>query len=185
MDSNFHHECDSIHAWDIIDGFHASITPESEAGCGAAPLREPVVKSDADLARSALMAIEQHGRVAAGEVSGVVRNGWLILEGAVPGQHEKRSFAAAVQHLDGIRGVSNNIAIESELLRRRVHEKITETLAQDTRFGAHRVVVTVSDKTVILSGCVRSDTERAAAEAAARSVAPTVSVANRVRVAAR
>ena len=123
---------------------------EIEAGAGVDN------SSDDDLARLARLAIERNAFLAAGKVRPAVRNGWLILVGEVEGPIQKRMAEDAVRDLDGIRGVSNNILIESDALAQRVGRKIDEAFVRSALFSAHHISITASDHKIILSGCVRS-----------------------------
>jgi osmotically-inducible protein OsmY len=137
--------------------------------------------SDADLVQSALSSIEQHAHLPAGKVRRVVRNGWLILEGEVERRPQRRAAEDAVKALNGIRGFSNNILIESEAMAVRVSQKIDEMLVRTARLSAHRISVTACDHKIILSGCVRSSAEREEAEMAAWAVRGVAYVVNRIR----
>jgi osmotically-inducible protein OsmY len=90
----------------------------------------------------------------------------------------------AVRDLDGIRGVSNNILIESDALAQRVGRKIDEAFVRSAVFSAHRVSITAYDHKIILSGCVRSLVESEEAEMAAWAVPGVAQVVNRLRATA-
>ena len=90
----------------------------------------------------------------------------------------------AVRDLDGIRGVSNNILIESDALAQRVGQKIDEAFVRSALFSAHHISITASDHKIILSGCVRSVVERDEAEMAAWAVPGVAQVVNRLRATA-
>jgi osmotically-inducible protein OsmY len=137
--------------------------------------------SDAYLAQSALAAIERNALLPAGKVRPVVRNGWLILVGEVENPVQKRTAEENVRGLSGIRGVSNNILIESDALAQRVTQKIDELFVRNARLSAHRISITACDHRIILSGCVRSLIEREEAEMAAWTVPGVAHVVNRLR----
>jgi osmotically-inducible protein OsmY len=140
--------------------------------------------SDAKLAQSALSAIERNALLPAGKVRSVVRNGWLILVGEVEKPIQKRTAEEAVRGLNGIRGVSNNILIESEAMAQRVAQKIDEMFVRNARLSAQRISITACDHKIILSGCVRSAVEREEAEMAAWTVPGVAYVVNRLRATA-
>ena len=148
---------------------------EIEAGAGVDN------SPDDDLARLARLAIERTAFLAAGKVRPAVRNGWLILVGEVEGPIQKRMAEDAVRDLDGIRGVSNNILIESDALAQRVGRKIDEAFVRSALFSAHHISITASDHKIILSGCVRSLVESEEAEMAAWAVPGVAQVVNRLR----
>jgi osmotically-inducible protein OsmY len=137
--------------------------------------------SDADLAQSALSAITRTELVPVGCVRPIVRNGWLILEGEVEGPLQKRAAEDAIRGLNGIRGMSNNILFESEVMAQRVSKSIDETFTRSARLSAHRIAVTARNHTIILSGAARTDAEREEAETAAWGVPGVAEVVNRIR----
>jgi osmotically-inducible protein OsmY len=137
--------------------------------------------SDVELAQSAMAVIRRNAHLPPGKVRLVVRNGWLLLEGEVEGQTQKRLAEEAVRGLNGIRGMSNNILIESEVMAQRVSQKIDETFVRSARLSANRISVTARDHQIILSGAVRSVEERAEAETAAWAVPGVAQVVNRIR----
>jgi osmotically-inducible protein OsmY len=138
--------------------------------------------SDTDLVQSAISAVERTAVVPAGKVNPVVRDGWLILDGAVEAPYQKRAVVEAIRHLNGIRGFSDNLLIESDLIARDVGQKIAEVFAFSALLTSHRISVTVHDHKVILSGMARSIAERDEAEAAAWAVPGVAAVINRIEV---
>jgi osmotically-inducible protein OsmY len=131
-----------------------------------------------ELARSAL---GRQALVPANKVRVVVRNAWLLLEGEVEARVQRQAAEEAVKGLPGIRGVSNNILIESEVMAQRVSQKIDEAFIRNARLSASRISVTASNHKIILSGSVRSGLERQEAETAAWTVRGVSDVVNRIR----
>jgi len=139
--------------------------------------------SDIELAESVRAAMKRHKLLPFAKVRAVVRNGWLILDGEVENPGQKRSVEEAIKGLNGIRGISNNILIESEAIAQRVTRKINEAFIRGARLSAHRISVTARDHKVTLCGSVRSLIEREEAEAAAWAVPGVAEVVNRLRTA--
>ncbi|HEY4043265.1 MAG TPA: BON domain-containing protein [Rhodopila sp.] len=139
------------------------------------------VCSDAELALVALAAIRRSALIAPGKVRSTVRNGWLTLEGEVEEAVQKRAAEVAVRALNGIRGITNNIVIQSEVMAHRVAEKIDEMFVRSARLSASRISVAARDHQIVLSGFVRSGEERSEAETAAWSVSGVAEVVNRIR----
>jgi osmotically-inducible protein OsmY len=145
----------------------------------AAPMESRL--SDAGLAESARTALGRHALVPADKVRAVVRNGWLLLDGEVGARVQRQAAEDAVKRLQGIRGVSNNILIESDVMAQRVSRKIDEAFIRNARLNASRISVTASNDKIILSGSVRSGVEREEAETAAWTVRGVAHVVNRIR----
>lgn len=141
--------------------------------------------SDAALTQVAASALEREALVPTGKVRPVVRGAWLILEGEVEVRTQRQAAEDAVRGLCGIRGVSNNIQIESEVMAHRVSRKIDEALLRNARLNANRISVTASNHKIILCGSVQSRSERAEAEAAAWGVRGVADVVNRIRATGR
>jgi osmotically-inducible protein OsmY len=157
---------------------HATGTGEASGGAlGADSL------SDADLVQSALSALKRNTLVPAGKIRPVARDGWLTLDGAVEAPYQKRAVADTIRRLNGIRGFSNNIAIESDLIARHVGQQIAKAFTLNALLSSHRILITVHDHKVVLSGSARNVDERAEAEVAAWAVPGVAAVINRIRVA--
>jgi osmotically-inducible protein OsmY len=136
---------------------------------------------DASLAQLAFSALGRHPLIPVGKVRPVVRNTWLILEGEVETRVQRQAAEDAAKGLPGIRGISNNILIASEVMAQRVGRKIDEAFIRNARLSASRISVTASNQKIILSGSVRSRVEREEAEAAAWTVDGVAHVVNRIR----
>jgi osmotically-inducible protein OsmY len=137
--------------------------------------------SDAQLAELASSALGQNALVPTDKVRSVVRNAWLILEGEVEARIERQAAEDAVRGLPGIRGVSNNILIESEIMAQRVSRRIDEAFIRNARLSASRISVSACNHKIILSGSVRSGVEREEAERAAWGAPGVAYVVNRIR----
>jgi osmotically-inducible protein OsmY len=137
--------------------------------------------SDASLAELAVQALGQNALVPTAKVRPVVRNAWLILEGEVDARLQRQAAEDAVRDLPGIRGVSNNILIESEIMAQRVSRRIDEAFISNARLRANRISVSACNHKIILSGSVRSGVEREEAETAAWGAPGVAQVVNRIR----
>jgi osmotically-inducible protein OsmY len=131
-------------------------------------------RSDADIARSAVNALEWNTYIPHDRIKVKVQKGWVTLEGTVEWQYQKEVAANAVRHLVGVKGVTNLIGVKS-VASANVKEKIENALKRSAEVDAQRITVeTVGDK-VTLWGSVHSFAERKEVERAAWS-APGVSV---------
>ncbi|HEX2939913.1 MAG TPA: BON domain-containing protein [Rhodopila sp.] len=145
----------------------------------SAPTRQTV--SDADLTERVCAIL--HPSLNQGElVSATVRAGWLILQGEVETAAQKRSIEQLVRPIKGVRGISNNIMLVSEVLVQRVQESVERQFVFNARRRANRIIVSVQDRRIILSGHVSYALDRDEAETAARRVPGIRSVTNRIRV---
>lgn len=140
--------------------------------------------SDTDLVQAVLSALKWNAAVPADKIKPIVRDGWLTLEGKVEWFYQKRAAEDAVRPLEGIRGVTNNVIIESNVVPQQVSQKITEALTRNAQLDARRISVIAHDHKVTLSGSVRLWDERDAAETAAWAAPGVTAVENHIRVTA-
>ena len=67
-------------------------------------------RSDAEIAKDAVHALQSHRNVP-GAVTVTVRDGFITLEGSVEWNDQRSAAESTVQHLKGVKGVSNAIYI--------------------------------------------------------------------------
>lgn len=113
-------------------------------------------KTDEEIANSVLSALKSRWDVPKDKVTIKVEDGWITLEGELPWNYQKEAAKSAINHLSGVKGVTNNIKIKSA-----THDAIEK---QDVIDAIHRswsvddmdIDVEVSGTTVSLSGTVGS-----------------------------
>lgn len=71
----------------------------------------PEQHRDADVARAALDALCFTVPVPSERIRVTVDNGWVVLEGEVDGEDQKRAAASAVKSLAGVKGVINSLTV--------------------------------------------------------------------------
>lgn len=124
-------------------------------------------RTDAEIARAALDALAVNVSVPSDTVKISVHDGWITLEGQVPTWYQKNTAEEALIHMRGVKGISNNVAVRSQISVRDVQRKITAALHRRAQLDAKKISVTASDGTVTLEGEVESWNERSEAEFAA------------------
>ncbi len=113
-------------------------------------------KTDEEIASSVLSALKSRWDVPKDKVTIKVEDGWITLEGELPWNYQKDAAKSAINHLSGVKGVTNDIKIKSA-----THDAIEK---QDVIDAIHRswsvddmdIDVEVSRTTVTLSGTVGS-----------------------------
>lgn len=123
-------------------------------------LAEFARRSDADIARSAENILGWTGSLPADAVKVMVEGGWLTLSGEVEWQYQRQDAAAAVRHLPGITGLSNQIGIQPTLSAGIVKGDVEAAIARRAAAHADPIAVEVHDADVTLTGTVHSWAER-------------------------
>ena len=113
-------------------------------------------------------------------VSAVVDQGWVTLSGSAEWHYQRQNAERTVRRLDGVLGVSNNIAVKPAAAPQDIRQRIEAALLRDARLDARGIKIEVKDATVTLSGKVSALHERIAAEHAAWAAPGVVDVKNEI-----
>jgi osmotically-inducible protein OsmY len=124
-------------------------------------------RTDEDIARAALRALEDRITVPHERIKITVNDGWITLEGDVEWNYQKEAAEVAVRDLTGIKGVTNRINVLPRVSPSDVKTKIEEALKRMAEVDAKRITVETTDSKVILHGKVRSWVEWDEAQRAA------------------
>ncbi len=124
-------------------------------------------RSDADVAKAVLSALDWNVSVPGGAVQVKVDDGFVTLTGQVDWEYQRDAAAASVRHLLGVRGVSNAIDLRPRTEARDVKVKIEAALQRLAHRDTQDIAVAVNDGTVTLSGTAHSYLERDTIESAA------------------
>ncbi|WP_295679907.1 BON domain-containing protein [uncultured Nevskia sp.] len=124
-------------------------------------------RADIDIARLVENVITWTTLVPRGCVKVMVENGWVTLSGQVEWSFQRESALAAVRHLTGVVGVSNDIAIEPKVSKASVKTEIEAALTRSVCANANRISVEVHGSEVTLFGKVDTWSERSIAEQSA------------------
>ena len=138
-------------------------------------------RTDTDIAKGAVHGLRAHANVPIG-VTATARNGLIILEGTVEWMFQKEAAGFAVTHLDGVKGVSNQIAVKPSVSAGQVKVDIDAALHRCADVDAQHVRVSVDGSIVTLSGQVSSWHETQEAERAAWAAPGVTRVENLIVV---
>jgi osmotically-inducible protein OsmY len=141
-------------------------------------------RTDPDLAAAVREALDWDAFVPAGKLDVTVSGGWVTLRGEVEWQHEKRAAERTVRRLSGVRGVSNQIAVQPQSQPPPDDLKLTieDALIRNAETDAERIHVDVDGDQVVLQGTVRAWVEKDEAERIVWSAQGVTAVANRIVV---
>jgi osmotically-inducible protein OsmY len=112
-------------------------------------------KTNLEIANEALKALNSDWSIPKDKVTVKVENGWVTLEGELPWNYQKDNARRVVNHLTGVKGVSNEIKIKSETHDVIEQKDVEKALARDLSNDDNDIHVKVSGTKVTLTGTVK------------------------------
>jgi osmotically-inducible protein OsmY len=139
-------------------------------------------RNDGDIATAAAHQIDIGTSIPKGIVQATVRDGWITLEGNVEWWYQKNAAGQEVQHLAGVKGVSNLIEIAPKLKASELEANIRSAFGRSAMLDAKHIRVETAGNKVILRGDVRNYQEREEAERVAWAAPGVLTVTNHLEV---
>ncbi|MBI3301292.1 MAG: BON domain-containing protein [Deltaproteobacteria bacterium] len=139
-------------------------------------------RTDSDIARAAVNALEWNTSVPHDRITVTVRDGWITLEGSVDWPYHKTAAEDAVRHLMGVKGVTNALTVQPKVTATEISTKIAEAFKRNAALEAQKIWVETEGSKVILRGNLHSWLERAEAERVASAAPGVTEVENHISV---
>lgn len=144
--------------------------------------------SDEDIAHAVVNALMWDTEVPDKTIKARVHNAWIWLVGEADWRYQRDAAQRAVEHIAGVKGVSNIVRIRNRaqpsVAPAELKTQIEHALARNVAVTGRDIHVAVTDHSVVLTGRVRSWSERMAAERAAWSAAGITAVDNSLEIVA-
>jgi len=139
-------------------------------------------KTDTEIAKAVVNALQWHASVPEEAVIPKVENGWVYLSGQVRWGYQKESAKNAVKDLSGVKGVINSITISQGVEPLEVKKRIKEAFERSADLEARGIRVLTEGHTVTLEGTVHSLKEKEEAERTAFNAPGVYDVKNNLVV---
>jgi osmotically-inducible protein OsmY len=143
-------------------------------------LPESSHRIDGEIASMAANQIEWFLSTPIGAVEVTVKEGWLTLNGEVEWEYQRKAAQNFVQHLLGVKGVSNLIIVKPSLTATGIETDIKSAFQRSALLDAQQIHVEIADNKVTLQGKVRNYGEREEAERVAWAAPGVLSVDNQI-----
>jgi osmotically-inducible protein OsmY len=158
----------------IVDSFSKKLTAERAAKkvAGVKAIAEDIQigvspaykKSDTEIAEAVFNALKWHSAVPEEKVRIKVEDGVVTLEGELEWEYQRVNARSAIQHLLGVRSVTNLITVKPKISPFELEQKINAAFLRHASIDAGKINVSVVGNKVILKGKVRSAAESEDAE---------------------
>jgi osmotically-inducible protein OsmY len=139
-------------------------------------------KTNAEIANEVLTALKSNWSVPKDKVTVKVEDGWVTLEGELPWNYQSEAAKNAVKYLSGVKSVTNNIKIKPDIQDEIEKEDVENAISRSWSVDDCDINVSVSGKTVTLTGTVVSWYQKAEAGRIAWNTPGIWSVKNELAV---
>jgi osmotically-inducible protein OsmY len=139
--------------------------------------------ADTRLAKAVADALESNGRVPGEGIEVTVNDGVVTLSGEVEWDYQRAAAVDTVRDVVGVRGMVERIAVrQPHVSASAVKAGIEQAFVRSAEIDADRIEVHVKDGEVVLTGTVRTWTEKQEARDAALRARGVTEVTNQIEV---
>jgi osmotically-inducible protein OsmY len=139
-------------------------------------------RNDNEIALAVLEALKWDKSIDEEKIKVKVQDGWIYLEGAVNWDYQRQFAKNAVEEIIGVKGVVNNIKINSEINDFIEKKAIEKALERNSSLNKENINVEVDGNKVTLSGVVDAYYQKDEAERIAWNAPGVWSVNNELAV---
>ena len=139
-------------------------------------------RSDTEIAHVAESALKWQTFLPEGAIKIMVESGWITLSGRVEWEYQRQAATTAVRHLLGVKGLNDEILINSKVSAGNVKTNIESALKRRAIADGRKISVKVDGSDVTLTGEVSTWTEREQAWNSAWGTAGVEKVVNNITV---
>ncbi|WP_038037559.1 BON domain-containing protein [Thermorudis peleae] len=142
------------------------------------------IRTDEDIARAVVTALEENPSVPADKIKVRVEEGRVTLEGEVDWHYQRREAEESARRVSGVKSVINLITVKQPTVAPdTIKRQIEQAFVRHAELDAKSIQVRVEEGGhVVLTGTVRSWAERKEAEEAAWRAPGVTKVTNLIRV---
>ncbi|PKG49777.1 MULTISPECIES: BON domain-containing protein [Olleya] len=117
-------------------------------------------KSDSEIAAAAVNALKWNISVPSNKIEVKVEDGWVYLGGDVMWDFEKNAAKKAVENLQSVKYVVNNIALKNAVRAEDIKDKIKKAFERSADIDAKDITVKAEGHNIKLTGTVHSLKEK-------------------------
>jgi osmotically-inducible protein OsmY len=138
--------------------------------------------TDVDIAKAVLNVLKWNSTLDESAIKVQVENAEVTLEGEAEWNFQKTSAQKAVENLEGVCRITNNIRVKNKVIAADVKQKIASAFQRHASIDSKKIKVEVLGDKVILTGTVRSYAEKMDAEQTVWSSPGVMSIENRLEI---
>ncbi|WP_452229148.1 BON domain-containing protein [Lacinutrix sp. MEBiC02404] len=139
-------------------------------------------KSDVEIAKAAINALEWNASVPSEEIIVTVEDGKISLTGELEWPYQKSFAKRTIEHLCGVREVVNHIHLKPKVTPKDIENQIKKAFARSANIDAKNISVAIDNQKVTLLGVVHSIKEKEDAEMIAYNASGINKVRNELEV---